>query len=103
MATKLNKPITRETDSSVFDSGKLKDIIVSIEPTRGGALIGFRLKGTRDTFRLPVGSLFVRAVDHHNQKVEQKAKRLHKEDKVPIRSARSRARKELAKELRNGD
>lgn len=100
MPTKLNKPITRETESTEFDQGKLKELIVSIEPTRGGALIGFRLKGTRDTFRLPVGKMFVLAVDHHNAKVEKTARRLHKDEKLAIRSARARARKELAKELR---
>jgi hypothetical protein len=103
MPTKLNKIISRETDASVFDSGKYKDIIVSVEPARDGALIGFRLKGTRDTFRLPVGSLFTRAVDHHIAKIERRAKQINKDEKVPLRSARTRARKELAKELRNGD
>jgi len=100
MPTKLNKSVTRETASNIFDSGSLKEVIVLIEPTRDGALIGFRLKGTRDTFKLPVGSLFVRAVEHHNQKVERRAKAIAKEEKRPMRSARARARKDLAKELR---
>lgn len=100
MASKLTKTVYRETEATVFEKSQFKDIIVSVEPTRGGALIGFRLKGTRDTFRLPVGSLFVRAVEHHNGKIEKKARQLHKEEKLPMRSARARATKALKEDLR---
>ncbi len=100
MPTKLTKPITRETDSSIFQVGSLREIVVSIEPVKGGALIGFRLKGTRDTYKLPVGSLFVRAVEHHLQKIEREAKRLIKAEGLTARSAKARAKKSLGEKLR---
>ena len=100
MTTKLNKPIRRESEASIFDRGELRYVIVSIEPARGGASVGFRLKGTRDTFRLPVASLFVRAVEHHTYRIEREARRLHKLEKLPMRTARKRAARKLREDLR---
>jgi hypothetical protein len=98
--SKLNKTVKRETDATVFERSKLRNIIVSIEPTRDGALIGLRQKGNRDTYRLPVGSLYVRAVENHLAKIERKAKQIAKAEGKTIRAARAAARVELKKDLR---
>jgi hypothetical protein len=97
---KLNKPIKRETAASIFERSQHRNIIVSVEPTRDGAMIGFRLKGSRDTYRLPVAGLYQRAVEHHLAKIEKKAKHIVKVDKRTLKGARAQARKELKEDLR---
>jgi hypothetical protein len=98
--SKLNKTIKRETDATVFERSKLRNIIVSIEPTRGGALIGFRQKGSRDTYRLPVASLYTRAVENHMIKIERRAQQIKKATGKTITAARAAARAELKENLR---
>lgn len=53
--TKLNKPISRETYDTLFEAGKNRPVIVSVEPPN---LIGFRLKGTRRTYYLTAEKLY---------------------------------------------
>lgn len=98
--SKLSKPIKRETDATIFERSQHRNIIVSVEPTREGAMIGFRLKGSRDIYRLPVGSLYKRAIEHHLAKVEKRAKTIVKVEKRTIKGARAQARKELKEDLR---
>lgn len=101
MSSKLSKIIRRETDSTVFERGQARNLIISIEPAgRGEAIIGCRLKGTRQTYRIGVGSVHLLAVERHLQSIEKLAKRLHKNEGIPMRSARARATKEMAKELK---
>ena len=56
MATKLTKPVTRETDVTKFDAGKHREIVVTLQ----GEAIIFKLKGTRRTYSLPI-------IDAHNE------------------------------------
>lgn len=99
---KLNKAIRRETDSTVFERGQARNLIISIEPAgRGEAIIGCRLKGTRQTYRVGVGSVHLLTVEKHLRNIERLAKRLHKDEGIPMRSARARATKEMAKELKS--
>lgn len=98
--TELTKPIKRVTAEERREAGATRRLVVSVEPSgRTGAVVGVRLQGTRQTYRIGVQSIYNIAVQHHLQKIEKLAKRLHKEEKLPMRSARARARKELAKEL----
>jgi hypothetical protein len=57
--TQLHKTIERETAATVFERSLERLIIVSLEPP---GLLGFRLKGTRQTYRLPVQTCFWLAV-----------------------------------------
>ena len=57
--TKVKKTLSRETDGRVREQGKMRAIIVSLEP---GGLIGFRAKGTRRTYHLAVEGCFDLAV-----------------------------------------
>jgi hypothetical protein len=100
--TELTKPIKRETPATVFEKSQSRNIIVSIEPAgRSEAVIGVRLKGTRQTYRVGINSVYNLAVQHYVNRIEKLAKRLHKEEKVPLRTARARARKQIDKELKS--
>lgn len=100
MATKLTKTIRRDTDSMVFSASKHRNIVISIEPSSKGAVIGLKLKGTRDIYRLGVSTVFVQAINNHEGKVERRAKQLVKDEKISRRAATARAKKELAGLLR---
>ncbi|MHA2279686.1 MAG: hypothetical protein ACXAC5_02165 [Promethearchaeota archaeon] len=57
--TKVKKPVRRETHGGVFSQGKLRPVIVSVEPPN---VIGFRLKGTRRTYYLTAEGCYLKAV-----------------------------------------
>ena len=57
--TALREPIQRQTAATVFERSLERPIIVSLEPP---AILGFRLKGTRRVYRLPVQTCFWLAV-----------------------------------------
>ncbi len=100
MSSKLSKPVRRETESTVFERGQARNLIISIEPAGREAIIGCRLKGTRQTYRIGVGSVHLLAIERHLKNIERLAKRYHKEEGLPMRSARAKATKEMAKELK---
>jgi hypothetical protein len=100
MATLLTKPVCRLTLETRFEAGSMRSIIVTLEPAgHDSARVGIRLKGTRQTFRIGVNSIYNLAVAHHNEQIEKRARQLKKEG-VPARSAKAQARKELAKDLK---
>lgn len=98
--TGLTKPIKRETEATQFQKSELRNIIVSVEPVRSNAVIGLRLKGTRQTYRIGVSSCYLAAVQLHLQKIEKEAKRLAKDEGIKMRTARARARKKLIEDLK---
>lgn len=100
MATKLNKTIKRETESTVFERSQNRNIIVSVEPTRNGAVIGVKIKGYRDVYKIGVGSVYTIAVNNHLAKIERRAKQIMKAEGISMRSAKARAKAECNKELR---
>ncbi len=73
--TKVNRAVRRETAASIRSSGKVRPIIVSIEPPAYS--IQFRLKGERRSYELPIEYLFARAVQVHvaEEKAKKKAAR----------------------------
>ena len=50
--TKIHTKIKRECAVSVFSNGRRREVIVELSPP--GNLIGFRLKGERCTYSLPL-------------------------------------------------
>jgi hypothetical protein len=57
--TKATKPVSRETDGHIREQGKLRPIIVSIEP---GGIISFRAKGCRRSYAMTVEGCYDLAV-----------------------------------------
>jgi hypothetical protein len=98
--TELTKKISRNTAATVFEQSKTRNLIVSIEPTgRHGAVIGIRAKGSRNTYRIAVNSVYNFAIRNHLEKIERRTKALKKEG-YPARKAASMAKKELEAELK---
>ena len=60
--TMLKRKLMRETSATVFELGRHRAVMVSLEPP---CLIGLRLKGTRRTFYLPVDKAYLAAVNAH--------------------------------------
>jgi hypothetical protein len=60
--TMLKHKLTRETSATVFELGRHRAVMVSLEPP---CLIGLRLKGTRRTFYLTVDKAYLAAVKAH--------------------------------------
>jgi hypothetical protein len=60
--TRLKHKLKRETSATVFELGRHRAVIVSLEPP---CLISLRLKGTRRTFYLSADTAYVRAVKAH--------------------------------------
>ena len=77
--TRLQKVVRRVTNVEQYELGKSRPIVVSVEPP---GLLGFRLLGTRRTYRLPVGACFMLAV------------RAEADDKRRAKAAERKARKE---------
>lgn len=67
MATKLTKPVSRETSKIVSH----RPIIVTLAPSgsQSEALIGLRLKGQRTGYVCALSSIFTLAAMWHGQKV----------------------------------
>ena len=57
--TVVKKPVKRETFGGIFDRGKCRPVIVSIEPPN---LVGLRLKGMKRTYYLTAESIFMQAL-----------------------------------------
>ena len=73
----------RRTLARIFDSGRYRNVIVTVDPS--GALVSFRLLGTRRSYALPVGYLYWTAL--------HKAVALEKANKVKARKAKRRKKK----------
>lgn len=94
--TDLTKTVKRKSSATRVEKSKRRAIIVTMEPSQK---IGFRLEGTRDTYRLDIESGYELAVRSHVVAIEGRARQL-KKGGIKLGSARVQARKELAKELR---
>jgi hypothetical protein len=94
--TDLDKPIKRRSHASRTEAGKRRRVIIILEPDQK---IGFRLEGTRDTYRLDIESGYELAVRSHVSDVEKRTGQLKKTG-MRAASARAQARKELKGNLR---
>jgi hypothetical protein len=85
MATKLNKPVARETNKTYSN----RPVIITLSPagSQDEALIGLRLKGTRTQYVVALSDLYRCAALWHSQK-EQAAKREARKSGVSWRVAR---------------
>jgi len=59
MTTTVRRILRRETVGGIFSGGKVRPVIVSIEPPN---VLGFRLKGTRKTYYLTAEGCYLQAV-----------------------------------------
>lgn len=80
---KLRRAVTRETGLHVFDGGKHRAVMVTIEPITG--TLSFRLKGRRTSYPLPASYLFWHAL--------KKWSALEKANKAKERKKRRKAKK----------
>lgn len=95
--TTLSKPVIRTTSAVRHEKSKTRALILSLELP---AKVGVRLAGTRDTFRLDAVAVYELAVMAHERAIEREARRIVKAEKIPLRTAKSRARKALRGLLR---
>jgi hypothetical protein len=61
--TTLTRKVKRETNAVVHEARRVRSIIVELEPP--GRVIGFRAKGTRTTYTLPIDWCYRQAVLAH--------------------------------------
>jgi hypothetical protein len=69
---KVKKSVTRESEATHWERGE-RPIIITIEPR----LIGFRLKGARRNYTLPIAELYTLAVNTalHDERKRQIGKK----------------------------
>ena len=97
MPTELKRNVFRKTTARVFSSGQNRNVILGlIAPAK----VGVRLEGTRQTYKIDAEAVFMVAVKLHVAEIEKAAKRIAKNEGLKIRSARAKATKELAAELK---
>lgn len=95
--TKLDRPVRRTTAARRHEKSKTRLIVLSLEPP---AKVGVRLAGTRQTYRLDAESVYELAVQAHEREIERVAKRIAKAEALPMRQARSKARKQCKEETK---
>lgn len=72
------RPVRRESNALIFDQGKMRPVIIQIDPQLG--LLTFRLKGTKRAYSLPASYLYLEACRRHvslekARKAKEKAER----------------------------
>lgn len=85
MATKLTKPVSRETDKT-YNS---RNVIVTLAPagSQSEALIGLRLKGKRTQYVVALSDVYRNAALNHGLK-EARAKKAARKFGIPWRTAK---------------
>jgi len=77
--TELKKPVRRVSGDSVFEAGKLRPVIITLEPP---CVLKFRAKGCKKTYSLTIAACYSMAV-----KADIEAKKREKQ-KQPKQSKR---------------
>lgn len=95
--TVLSKRVSRVTVSRRRQQSKSRPLVVSLEP---GDIIGVRLQGSRQTFRVSIEGVYEYAMTRHLARVEKRARQIAKAEGIKNRSALVKARKELAADLK---
>lgn len=95
--TDLLRTVRRATIGRHFEKSKHRRLIVTLEV---GDIIGVRLEGTRQCYRIGIESVYYRAIGNHLARIEKRAKQIAKSEGLKMRSAMVKARKELAEDLR---
>ena len=97
VVTELRKTVRRVTLTRRREKSASRALVLSFEP---GDLVGVRLQGTRQTFRLGAEQLYELAVRWHEERVARLARKIAKSEALPMRRALPKARKELAGDLK---
>jgi hypothetical protein len=87
----------RVTAATRHEKSASRALILSLELP---AMVGVRLQGTRQTYRLDAQSVYELAVRAHERTIERTAKQIAKAEKMPLRAATRKARKQCAELLR---
>lgn len=95
--TELLKTVRRVTRGRRREQSKSRPLVVSLEP---GDIIGCRLQGSRQTFRVSIEGVYEYALRLHLARVEKRARQIAKSEGLKMRSAMVKARKELQEDLR---
>lgn len=74
----INRRLRRESLASIHSGGRRRAVVIELDPNTPG-LIGFRLKGTRTTYQLPVDFCFREACRAEMARRKAERKRLKKE------------------------
>lgn len=74
--TLINRKIKREGCLTVFSNGRRRPVIVELSPP--GHVIGFRLKGEKNTYYLPIDWCYRTAVDLHVREERRKRREAKK-------------------------
>lgn len=97
MPTELTRNVARNTTARIYEKGKNRNVVLAlIAPAK----IGVRLSGTRQTYQIDAEAVYSIAVKLHLIEVEKRAKAIAKATKTTMRSARAKARKDLAGTLK---
>lgn len=59
--TPINRHLARESHCTIHSDGRRRVIVLELDPSMP-TLVGFRLKGTRTTYRLPIDHCYREAV-----------------------------------------
>jgi len=76
--TPITRPLARESATALHSAGRARSVIVELSPP--GVLIGFRLKGTRTTYHLPIDHCYREAV--RNEVARRKRERAEQRKKA---------------------
>jgi len=95
--TDLKKTVRRVTIGRRREKSKARPMIVSLEP---GDLVGVRLQGTRQTYRISIEGVYEYALRQHLARIDKRARQNAKSEGLRLRSATAKARKELKDDLK---
>lgn len=97
MPIQLTKRVARKSSAFIHEKSKTRTILLSLEPT---AFVGVRLEGTRQTYRIDAEALYSIGVKLHEREIDRRASQIRKATGCLTKTARAKARKELAEKLK---
>jgi hypothetical protein len=71
--TTINRKLARESSSGIYSGGQHRAVIIELTPP--GDVIGFRLKGTRRSYCLPVAHCFREAMRNELARLQAERKK----------------------------
>lgn len=77
--TNLTRPVKRVSAGGVFEAGKMRPIVVTLEPP---CVLKFRAKGCKRSYSLTIAACYTMAVKAHVSAQKRLKKEKNKKDKV---------------------
>ena len=77
--TNLTKPVRRVSAGRVFDAGKMRPVVVTLEPP---CVLKFRAKGCKRNYSLTIAACYIMAVKAHVSAEKRLKKEKKKKGKV---------------------